>query len=466
MGFIEDFNNWANPINKGVNNFFDSLGTAAGSGPDSAQNQDDSALRSAYNMGGGSDIGVQQQASATSPVPAMNPSASTANSSGANAMGGGMSPSLNSSVINAVMNGISTPAIDPRIMSDAFNGLKAIQRPDYLAQTKDAFQRMQQQVQGMQQQMNQGYNQVGTDMGDLYAQNQKVAQLGNNNILQQMAQGQGQAQQGSAANNVNALANLKNSELATRAAVAGAAGIPQAQGDYMRTDPSDVAATGMLANAQQGARNANEAALDRTNMNNEMANALGNQGAIMHQQLENNRLGYNSSVGKYMTDLTNQEAQREMDAAKQNYSDEMQMRSLMYNMAKDSSDQNIKKIAAIVGSRGLPAMLQDIGIANMDNAKAATTGMQAGNVDPARTALSAYPQFAGAYNKALANGMGLVAGTKPTYADVYKAMYNDPSVSGNGNDLINFAQMVTSPKALADPSISPYDQLMSNFQGQ
>lgn len=455
-------------IGNGVGNFFGNLGKAAMS-PDGANTPGDSAaLKSAY---GGADIGAQQTGAA-SPMPSYSGNTGM-NLDNLNAMGNAaiqgnqqQPQGLNSAVIDAVMRGISTPAIDPNIMSQAFNGLGNIQHPDYLGLTKDAFAKMQDQVKNMQDTINGGYNQVGTDMGDLYKANQQAATLGNNNILQQIGQAQGAAQQGSAANNVNALANLKNSELATRAAVAQQGGMPQAQGDYMRTDPSDVQAAGMLANAQQSANNANGAALDRTNMNNEMANALGNQGAIMHQQLENNRMGYNSSVGKYMTDLTNQEAQREMDASKQNYADQMQQVMARYGMAKDSADLNIKKVGAFVGSRGLPAMLQDIGIGNMDNAKAQATMDQAGNVDPARTALAAYPQFANAYNTALANGMGLVSGTKPTYADVYKAMANDPSVSGNGNDLINFAQMVTSPKALSDgSSSSPYDLLMSQFQG-
>jgi hypothetical protein len=370
-------------------------------------------------------------------------------------------------MIDAFTHMLNTPAIDPNIINQTFAQMNGIQHPNYLQLAQDAYAKDLGSInQGMNQVHGQ-YNQVGTDMKDMYNTNANVSRLGNNNILQQVANNEGNAVQGGARANVAALAQLKNAELAQRAAVAQRGGMPMAAGDQ-KTDPADVAVAGTLQNAQQQAENAQAAATQGTNLNNEMATAIGTQGIAANTQLQNQRTSYDESMNKYKADLANQEATREMEAQKQNYADAMARIQAGYGMAKDSAQANTDRFAALVGNKGLMSALSDVGTYNLDQGKALQAQAAAGtaNVDPASTALHSYPQFATAYNNALMGQLQVTPGTKPTYADIVKAMSQDPSIKGNpninGNDLINFAQMATANKAQADPNI---DMLLAMQNG-
>lgn len=361
---------------------------------------------------------------------------------------------LSEAMINSFQHMLNTPAIDPALIQQAFTGMQNLKMPDYLKIAQDAYGK---QLGGINQGINDihgRYDQVGTDMHDMYNTNANVSRLGNNNILQQVAAKEGNAVQDNARGNVAALAQLKNAELAQRTAVAQRGGMGLAQSD-MKTDPADVAVAGTLQNAQQQANNAQAAATQNTNLNNEMANAIGTQGIAANSQLQNQRTSYDESMNKYKGDLANQEATREMEAQKQMHADQMGLIQARYGMAKDSAQANTDRFAALVGNKGFMSGLTDVGAYNLDQGKAlqAQAASGAANVDPAATALHAYPQLATAYNNALAKTLQLTPGTKPTADDLYRAMANDPSIQGvQGNDLVNFAQMATANKAMNDPN--------------
>jgi len=463
MTFIDDMvGNWQNGVKNIGNGIAQGFTHALPYGVSGANSLDDFGNKFGQGLthmlplqSGSADVAPVSNAGPTTPTPAPTPAPDPAASQ----------PPVSQAMMNAFMQQMSTHAMDPNLVNQTMAMIQGVKPPDYLAQTKTAYQGLLDQLNGTKNDVNHRYDQVGTDMGDLYKINQNAAGLGNNNILQSIAQNEGNAIQGNAQNNMNALANLKNSELATRAAVAQQGGMPQAAGDYQHTDPADVASAGTLANAQQAATNAQAQATQGTQLNNEMAAALGNQGNIMHQQLENNRLGYNASMGKYQADLANQEATREMEAQKQMYQDLMARVQAGYGISKDQAALDIQKMQGLVGNKGFMSALQDLGTYNLDNAKAAAQMGGAGNIAPSQAALNAYPQFASAYNNALANGMGLVAGTKPTYADLYKTMKSDPSLANvDANSLANFAQMATNPKALGTGST--IDDLLMSLRGQ
>lgn len=373
-------------------------------------------------------------------------------------------PSQSQAFIDAFMNAVKTPAMRQDYVQQAFDNLKNIQPVNYLKNTQDAYKSMLDQLQSGQDQVHGRYDQVGTDMRDLYNTNANVSKLGNNNILQQVAQAQGKTIQDNAQGNVKALADLKNAELAQRAAIAQKAGTAQAAGDYQISDPSASVVSGTLQNAQQGASNALAQATQNTNLNNQMANAINTQGIAADSQLQNQRTNYDQSLNKYRADMANQEATREMEAQKQMYADQMARAQAGYGISKDQATMDIEKFKALVGNKGFMSALPDIGSYNLDQSKAMAQGMNPGNIPPDQSAMAAYPQFQQEYLKAIQNGMGLPAGTKPTANDFMHYGMNDTSFGGNPSDWAKFAQMATAQKAMSDP-MGDFYSMMQNSMG-
>ena len=372
---------------------------------------------------------------------------------------GTQQPGIAQTMMDSFVHQANSPAMDPALVQQTMQSLQGVKLPDYLQQSKDAYNNVLNQLHGISDNVNSRYDQVGQNVGDIYNTDQNAMTMGANNILTKLAQGEGDAIQGGAQNNMAALANLKNAELAQRAAVAQKGGVAMAAGD-MKTDPADVAATGTLANAQQSAENARAAATQQTNMNNEMASALGNQNAMMQAQLGNNRLSYNASMGKYQADLANQEATREIEAQKQMYQDALARTQAMYGISKDQASLNIQKNQALYGNKGfLGDGLTAAGTYGLDQAKANQAMQAAGasNVAPDVTALQAYPQFQQEYLKAMQN-MQLTPGAKPTAQDLIQ--YGLKDMQGQSPDQLQqwaqFAQMASSPKALSDPNLDTY----------
>lgn len=488
MGFWQDIgNNVGNFFNGGADNIANGMGKIAGSlgsinysGPTS---QDPlGSLNYQAPDWGSADVGSGAPANGNAgqlgalPSVERGPSGGSGlvdtSSTGPNATGpSGTDPSQGQTLLSKMMGMLEQPALGTDQLSKALQGM-SVDKLDYLKLAQQNYQNILNQIGGVQQGVNNRYDQVATDMNDLYNQDSAMAKLGGNNVLTSIAGNQGQAIQNNAANAANTLANLKNSQLAQRAQIAAQAGQNPAnapQGDAWRIDPNEVAVQGIVQNAQQAANNANAAAADRTQLNNDMADALKAQGLSMGQQLQNEKMGYNASMGKYLADLANQESTRELDAVKQNRADQLAILNAQIGLQEQQATLENSRLTSLLGNHGFPDLFQTLGTYGLDQAKAAQALAAVSGGSPIASAIQNAGQYGttlqDAYNRALINGMNLTPGQKPTYEDVYRGM-NNAGVDLSGipqNIMDGFVQQATAAKPTGSSDVTDLmNQILSN----
>lgn len=468
MGFFDDIGKNIGDFGKNLGNFFGSMG-GMGVDPGSASQMAPSIAAGSADIGSGGGGGV----------PVSMPSSSSLGQYG-NYGGTGSNPYGDSAMSPASSNSGSDGGLNQNIMalagqlmqgpdySSVINALGNFKTPSYADLAHQNYAQTVAAAQQNQANVNARYGQVGQMLADLYGANSTAASLGDNNVLQAIARDEGSALQDTANSQATTLSNMKNAQLAERANLLERGGLNPADaaslGDFQKIDPSQVAEQNAVNQAASRAANAQSAAADRTQLNNEMARALQNQGNIAQGQLQNQNLAYNTSVGKYLTDLASQENQLEMQAHQQDYQNALNRLMAGVNMQNQMYNDLTQRIGAVSGNRGLPEFMQ----ANAQNTSAtanllkALQAQGANGVDPFQSAV----QRAGAYGpqvqQELTGALGsmqLTPGTKPTFADLYQWMSRNNSQNIPADILYQAAQDATASKALPSGQPDMYELL-------
>ena len=404
-------------------------------------------------MGGGSaDLGTG--AAAPAPTPSPIPAASNTPAGLAPTSSTGSDPNASPYLSSTTAGGNTSTGPDwnamaanlmqPQDISPLMNAYQQmqIQQPDLLALSQQNYTAARNALLQNQDNVNHQYSQVGDNLNGLYTTDSNAARLGGNNILQHIANDQNTAVQGTANNAVQSLAALRNAELANRGG---------ATGDWV-SDPVAAATAGVVSNAQQAANNAQAQAVQNTNMNNEMADAMKTQGNTAIGQLENGRLSYNASIGNQLSQLANQEASREMQAQEQNYTNKLNLLSGMSNLMNTQYNDLTNRIGATAGNRGIPEFATASASDTTAAAKMLQTLQAATGQDPFQSAVARAGQYGPAIQQELSaayqNGMGLPPGTKATFGDLYHWMSNNNSQNIPDNVLMQAAQDADASKAL------------------